>query len=221
LIQTLSLKQTTKIMKKILVTTAICLVGAASLMAQGRINFANTSASGIRISDPALNGGTPVLLGTASTALFGIGPGSVRVSLAAGLSSASLSPVLIGTGANQSFVTNSASLVGTFQGTFPGGSNLGLAGYDGSAPVFLQLTLQSINGLYLGVSPIIQVNLATGVATATTVFSVSTTPSTSEWNYASQFVGNLGTSPNAVPEPSSMVLAGLGAASLLMLRRRK
>jgi hypothetical protein len=200
-------------MKKILLTTALCLIGAASLMAQGRINFANTSATGLRIS-PNQDGSASILLGTGSTAQFGIGPGSTIITLSAGLTSSSLAPVLIGTTlpyGNLSQVTNTTSGIASAQGTFPGGSNLGLQGYDGSAPVFLQFTARSINGAYAGTSSIIQVNLATGLATATTLF-VAGANTASTW-------GGLTMVP--VPEPSSMALAGLGAASLLLFRRRK
>jgi hypothetical protein len=203
-------------MKKILLTTALCLIGAASLMAQGRINFANTSPTGIRISGNA-DGSASLLLGTASTAQFGIGPGSTIIQLYAGLTSSSLAPVLIGTTlpyGNLTQVTNTTSGIAGAQGTFPGGSNLGLQGYDGSAAVFLQFTARSINGLYAGTSPIIQVNLATGAATATTLF-VAGAHTATTW-------GSLTMVPTTiVPEPSSMVLAGLGAASLLLFRRRK
>jgi hypothetical protein len=212
-------------MKKTLVTTAMCMLGAASLMAQGRINFANSSATPIRINDGSITwsgvitensqvtvGPTTSVLGTASTNVFRIGPASTRIQLYAGLTAASLAPVMIGTGANQTFVTNSASTSGTFQGTFPGGSNLALAGYDGSAPVFLRLLATSISSQYQyqGLSSIIQVNLATGVATATTIFAAA--PNASQWGGITMY---------AVPEPSTFALAGLGAAAMLIFRRRK
>ena len=183
-------------------------------MAQGRINFSPTSATPLRVSANA-DGSAAVTLGTASTAQFGFGPAGAYIQLFAGLTSGSLQPVLIGTAANLTQVTNTASGIASAQGTFPGGSNLALAGYDGSAPVFLQYVAYSIgspNGIpYRGISPIIQVNLATGVATATSVFAAGA-------NTASTW-GGLTLVP--VPEPSSMALAGLGAASLLLFRRRK
>lgn len=203
-------------MKKILVTTAICLIGAASMMAQGRINFANTSATAIRINEgtAAAPGANLRILGTASTAIFGIGPLSTRVTLFAGLTADSLTPVLIGTSlpyGTFTSVTNSGNTaLAAAQGTFPGGSNLGLQGYDGTAPVYLRMEARSINGIYVGISPVIQVNLATGAATATTLFSA--TPNANQWNGITMY---------AVPEPTSMALAGLGAASLLIFRRRK
>jgi hypothetical protein len=204
-----SVKKT--LMKKLLVTTALCVITVASAMAQGRINFVNSSATGIRISNNA-DGSASLLLGTASTATFGIGPASTRVQLFAGLSSGSLAPVLIGSTFNLTSVTNSGSLIATAQGTFSGGANLQLAGFDGTAPVFLRFTATSINGLYAGVSPIIQVNLATGSTPSTTVFVAGAQGTASTWN---------GITMTPVPEPSSMALAGLGAASLLIFRRRK
>lgn len=197
-------------MKKLLVTTAICLIGVASVMAQGRIAFANNSLSRIMIQNPTINGGTAVILGTASTALFGIGPASAEIRLFAGLTSSSLSPVLIGTAADQSFVLNTSSTIAGAQGTFAGGGNLPLAGFDGTAPVYLQFSATSVNGAYRGISPIILVNLATGGTPSTAVFGA--TASGSLWN---------GITMVAVPEPTSMALAGLGAASLLIFRRRK
>jgi hypothetical protein len=201
-------------MKKILLTTAMCLIGAASLMAQGRIIFANSSTTPIQISNPQINGGVASILGTGSTAAFGIGPASVRISLFAGLSSGSLSPVLIGTAANQTYVTNTASGIASAQGTFAGGNPLPLPGFDGSAPVFLQMIIESFTGSvpYKATSSIISVTPALSPAAATTVFGAAGGPNL--WNSASFTMV-------PVPEPSSMALAGLGAASLLLFRRRK
>jgi hypothetical protein len=198
-------------MKKILVTTAICLIGATTMMAQGRIAFANNSLSPLRIQNDGINGGASVILGTASTPLFGFGPASTQIRLFAGLTSTSLSPVLIGTTAvaDQQFVLNTSSGIGAAQGTFTGGANLALAGFDGTAPVFLQFTATGPNG-YSGISPIIQVNLATGATPSTAVFGAVAGPNT--WSSVTLTV---------VPEPSSMALAGLGAAALMIFRRRK
>ena len=51
-----------------------------------------------------------MVLGTASTAYFGIGPASVRVQLFAGLTSASLARVPIGTAGNQPYGLNTGSI---------------------------------------------------------------------------------------------------------------
>jgi len=166
-------------MKKILLTTAICLVGAASMMAQGRIAFANTSQSRLYVQNETINGGVPVVLGTASTPLFGFGPASMEIRLFAGLTSSSLSPVLIGTAANAPFVLNTTSGLAAAQGTFAGGNPLPLAGFDGSAPVFLQFSVTGVGAAagYTGLSSIIQVSLATGAAPSTAVFGAVGGPS--------------------------------------------
>lgn len=196
----------------------VCLVAVASSMAQGRINFNNANAtSPIRINDgtianvegvwTAQPGATTVILGTASTAQFGIGPASTQIRLFAGTDSASLSPVLVGTAATQ-FVLNSAATLASAQGTFQGGStlNLGLP----AGPTYLQFTATSIDGRFFGISPIILVTSTASPASAATVF--GSVASASTWNGITMY---------AVPEPSSMALAGLGAASLLIFRRRK
>lgn len=211
-------------MKKLLVTLSVGVLATASLLAQGRVNFSNSSATPILVTSSyygapggpnAFHPGPTNVVGTASTANFGIGPASVRIQLFAGLTSSSLSPVLIGTGANQTVVSNTASTVAGLQGTFNGGSNLPLHGYDGSVPVFLQFTAFSINGAYGRLSPVIQVNLATGSALATQLFSA--TPTANQWD------GILIGFPELVPapEPSALALLGLGASALYFARRRQ
>lgn len=198
-------------MKKTLCLLFLGLGITLSAVAQGRINFANTSATPIRIS----NGGTTLILGTASTAMFGIGPASVRIQLYASLNSSDLSglfpplaPVLIGTGANQTSVTNTASTLAVAQGTFSGGLTLPLAGFDGSHPVFLKMTGVAINGMFWGESTIIQVNLATASDPATQVFS----PTADANHWSGLIIG--------VPEPSSGALLGWGLLCALLQRRR-
>jgi len=163
-------------------------------------------------------------LGTASTAAFGIGPASVQVSLTAGLTSSSLAPVLIGTAANAPFVLNTASAIAAAQGTFPSGSNLVLPGFDGSAPVFLQMHVISLNGLAEGYSPIISVIPATGVATATPVFSATANPNA--WDPFDVWGGGFGGLSNfkigvTTPEPSSLALLGMSFSLMFFARRRR
>jgi len=195
-----------KATKILLAVSVACSLGTAGVLAQGRINFNNSSATPWRI----IGFGADEVLGTASTAHFGIGPASAWVQLYAGLTSSSLSPVLIGSGANQLYVTNTASTLASAQGTFNGGFNLPLQGFDGSAPVFLQMFAQSFDGSYFGFSPIIQVIPAVGVATATPVF--STTADASHWN---------GLRIVDLPEPSALALVGMSFSMMFLTRRRK
>lgn len=166
-------------MNKAIFLLAASLFFVADVVGQGRINFSNTSATAIRIgSNP--DGSGSVILGTASTATWGIGPASVRVTLYAGLTTSTMSPVSIGTCVCLPYVTNTASTAAVAQGTFAGGSSVQIPGSDGVTPYFLQATIQSINGLYYGSSPIIQVVPATLPAAAPSVF--STTADASHWN---------------------------------------
>jgi hypothetical protein len=188
----------------------VILVGvsmASDLLAQGRINFSNSTATPLRISD----GLVTEVLGTASIAHFSIGPGAAEIRLFAGLTSSSLAPVLIGTAANQWYVNNTTSHLAMLQGTFSGGAALSLAGFDGSAPVFLQFTAVAYNGVHCfgGYSPIIQVTLATGVAPSTPVFSA--TPDASHWD---------GLALIYVPEPKPLGLLLVGAALAAILNSR-
>ena len=192
----------------LLVVSVAWLLSTASVPGQGRIAFANTSQSRLFVSHPGINGGLPVVLGTASLPEFGFGPASVEIRLYAGLTSNSLSPVLIGTAANQTFVLNTASTIASAQGTFAGGNPLALPGFDGSAPVYLQFTVRGPPG-YANNSPIILVNLATGAAPSTTVF--AQTADASHWG------------PMVIPafpEPSALALTGLSFGVMFFARRK-
>lgn len=193
-----------------LVSILVGLMGVINAPAQGRINFNNTSATPIRISD----GTTTLVLGTASTATFGFGPASVRVQLFAGLDSAALAPVLIGALANQLYVTNTTSTLATAQGTFPGGFPLYLPGFDGSQPVYLQFTVSPIDlgGLAhwaYAVSPIIRVSLTLAPEYPTQVF--STPADASHWD---------GITITRIPEPTTASILGLGVLLALFPRCR-
>ena len=167
----------------------------------------------------ATPGAITARLGTASTAQFGIGPASVRVELLAGLTTSSMSAVLVGSASNWAYATNNASTLAAAQGLVPGGTGVVLpAPYDGSGPVFFQARAWSIypNNVtswegrfatgagYAGITPIISATPATGVAIPPVL-----------WN---QF-GPL--TLYAMPEPSTLALVGLGGAAMLIFRRRK
>jgi len=207
-------------MKKTIVSTLLCLVTAVSVMAQGRVNFAPTSATPVRISANG-DGSGAVVLGTASTAAFGIGPASARIQLYASANSAdlalssvaafqSLTPVLIGTGANLTSVTNNAGTIASAQGTFAGGNPLPIPGNTGT-PLFFRFTASSINGLYAGLSGIIAVTPTISPAAAGAMFATGA-DTANTWG---------GITMVPVPEPTSIALAGIGAASLVIFRRRK
>jgi hypothetical protein len=143
-------------MKKILILS-LCLLVNASLLAQGRINFNNANAtSPIRIGF----GPTTQILGTASTATFGIGP------------------LLIGTAGTAEYVLNSGNTtLAAAQGTFPGGSTLNVGA---TSPMYLRFTAITPDYSWMGVSPIILVTPSLVPATPTAVFAA--TADSSHWN---------------------------------------
>jgi hypothetical protein len=190
-------------MKKILILS-LCLLVNASLLAQGRINFNNANAtSPIRIGF----GPTTQILGTASTATFGIGPASVQIRLYGGATSTTLAPLLIGTAGTAEYVLNSGNTtLAAAQGTFPGGSTLNVGA---TSPMYLRFTAITPDYSWMGVSPIILVTPSLVPATPTAVFAA--TADSSHWNGITLWI----------PEPSSFALLSLGAAALMASRRRK
>jgi hypothetical protein len=204
------------IMKKIIISISFCLLATASLLAQARINFANSNLTPLRIHD--YSNDTWVTLGAASMPLFGIGPASVRIQLLVGLTPSSLSPALIGPGADQLFVTNSASSLAMFQGTFNGGTSLPLPGFDGTTVAFLQMTFTSVNGSFYGQSSIIQVVPSLLPNIATSVFGAPNTPNAWDagdpWDGISQLAIEV-----TVPEPSALALLGSSFFAILLALR--
>jgi len=209
-------------MKKLL--TLITLVAATSAFAQGRVNFANSAA-------------TLISAGGASTAitdqyLYAIFLAPSTTVLAAGQSSSFTDPVFQTQGGSN--VTQHATAIGRIAGVngfdtggAPGGTvdfivrgwsaNAGstwaqaLASWNNGAPE--NPALAGLGGMFIGQS-LVGNNILLGdggAIGATTLFGAG----------ATQVPGfNMAFVP-LVPEPSSMALAGLGAASLLLFRRRK
>lgn len=192
-------------MKKLFAALIALLIFSPNLFAQGRINFVNSSSTPLRIND----GFDTYVIGTATTARFGIGPASMQIRLYAGLTSSSLIPMLIGSAANQEFVLNTASMIPAAQGTFPGGAVLPLQGFDGSQPVFLQFTAVDINGMFFGQSPIIQVTPTLPALPATTVF--DPVADANHWNGLTIYI----------PEPGTSTLVIMGAVLLRTFRSRR
>jgi hypothetical protein len=222
-----------KTLRSLLLVTLIGLALPLGALAQANVNFSNSSRHPLRLTDgimsPAgqiLSGGSITqILGTASTATFGIGPASVRVELLAGTTANNLFPLLIGNNESLPFVTNTANatILGA-QGSFPGGTTVALPtlpGFDGSAPVFFQFRAWSIGGDnalslaerlnsgsgYAGISDIIAVTPALLPAIPTPLFG----DNPNQWQ---------GLTLYAVPEPATLTLIGLGLLLGFQSRRR-
>jgi hypothetical protein len=203
-------------MKKTLLTLALVAVTAATSFGQGKITFGNDSTRLFTIGD-ALPGDPsgPVPSGPLPSGV------SLVASLYAGTaSSMALQTSITLTGAD--FLTagrmaNKAVLL-TVAGGAPVTFQIVLSGSDATRPTTLTgaAVRDNLGSGYLGYFGTSGLFTATPGTSVTYPFIYQTTaPVNSTW-------GPGGIVANAIiPEPSSMALAGLGAASLLLFRRRK
>jgi len=189
-------------MKKILSAMLVSAVASVAAYAQGTVNFVNLS------GNPALN--APVTLSDHTTRLAG---GTFMAELLGGTAAGSLSLQ----GAATPFLTGGGA------GYFNGSTRV-ITGVAEGAVAFLQVRVW--NTAY---GATYALALATGQGGQpdayglSNIFSVTTgapnggPPPT----VPATMVGLTSFSLNAVPEPSTFALAGLGAAALLLFRRRK
>jgi len=205
-------------MKKILTLTA--LIGATTVsFAQGTVNFANATATLISA------GGVATPLSGVTTFNYAVFLAPSTTVNAPGLSSTFTDPVFQTPGGPGN--VNSPTIAGRLVtvNNYVAGGTAGTAvdflvrGWSANAGATWAAALAFWNNglpaqdMWIGQSLIgNDINLGNGGAI----------PSTALFGLGANQVGgfNMGFVP-AVPEPSSMVLAGLGAASLLLFRRRK
>jgi hypothetical protein len=201
-------------MKKVLFLSSLVSMAAVGAFAQGTLN-ANNSGSGVlvQVQDPLINGGAATTIGTpATTAGFsGAGKGQVTIEMFAAVNGTSLqtleasTPIWTG--------LNSPSSLGPAQGTFAPGNPFTLpsvAGvFDGSKAIEIIFWGVTSDGLHAGWSA-----EATGITPAT---GAGTPPAI--FGNGAGLINSFVLQP--VPEPSTIALGGLGAASLLLFRRRK
>jgi hypothetical protein len=190
-------------MKKILVTMALVAVSAAAF-AQGKINMVNDSAHPIVWTGGSLDG----------QLVDGLTPlgQSLLIDLYGGASAGSLT-------LQQTTTMSTGGLPGIF-----GPKTFTSANLPGGVQAFMQVqirdsayataALAQAAGKPAGFSSIFTFNPSSTIAFNSIVVSGGTALST--WAPGNVTV----TAPN-IPEPSSMALAGIGAASLLLFRRRK
>jgi len=209
-------------MKKLLLITSVLTLAALGAMAQGSIN-ANNNGTGVfgMIQNPLINGGTAVKIGTPATAagFVGAGPGQIAYTLYAlpdSIANGSIA-TLIAQGTVLASGFNVSSGLAGQQGNFAPGSGIVLpttyAAFGGSAPVdFLMYLTATVNGV-----PYTSGATGEGVVTPTSATAVST--GTLPISIFAPGITSLVLTP--VPEPSTIVLGGLGAAALLAFRRRK
>jgi len=182
-------------MKKTL-TTLVCLLAGVAAFAQGTVNFANLV--GTTLNQPIFhNDGTTRLAS-----------GTFMAQLLGGSSAANLAPIgttafLSGGGAGY-FLGGTQVIPGVLEG---GVAFIQIRAWDTTKGATYALAFASGAGDAWGASGVFSVT--TGAPTA----NPPTTPAT--------LVGLTSFNLNPIPEPTTFALAGLGAAALLLFRRRK
>lgn len=192
-------------MKKVLLTLALTAVCAASF-AQGKISFLNNAAHAVVWSNVVKT----VDAGVAGQSVANTGPGAtLLVDLYGGANAGSM------TLQTTTVISAAAGLFGPFNFT---SANLA-GGVTATMQVkiressFATAELAVAGGGYYGFSPIFTFRPSSTIAFNSIVNPGGTALST--WADGPIQVTAV------VPEPSSMALAGIGAASLLIFRRRK
>jgi hypothetical protein len=201
-------------MKKLFVTAVVTLacVGA---FAQGKVTFGNdanhlvqfaTDTTHLTSTYSSLSGLAVPQSGGASS----INMGLFTVELLAGSTAGNLSV----------FSTVNGAAIGLADGRFPN-TTVTLTGLPGGTPAFFEVRIwEAAAGSYAATQT--GAGRTTWLQAASSVFSMSPggfapTPIVSAWPAGAL---NLGT-VDPVPEPSTFALAGLGAAAMLIFRRRK
>jgi hypothetical protein len=190
-------------MKKYISILAITVVAAATSFAQGTLVFVNSSTSTVKA------GGTNVPSGGGSVEfLWG------ATSAQAPASSLDLNPA------------GWTALAGTIKSLSPAGRfNAGTFTINGIAPgAVVGGLVRGWTGAFATYAEAIAGGAMIGYSAPFTVDTgdpTTTPPGTAGAIFNSTAAPFTGLTVSLVPEPSSMVLAGLGAASLLLFRRRK
>jgi hypothetical protein len=204
-------------MKKLFVLTSILALGALSSFAQGYISAVNTTVNPVLIQDTtgtihvgAVNIGKPA---TAAGFGTGAGPGAVTFSLYAAVNGASLSTLesaqsLVATVQNSSSgLANAQGLINTSTIQLPTSAGV----FDGTSQIEVIWYGVTGDGKYAGWS-----NEGTGITPAT-----GTGLAPAIWGASPLITSMTLVNVVATPEPATIALGGLGAAALLLFRRRK
>ena len=216
-------------MKKLLITTAATLVSVA-VFAQGTVYFSNNAFQKISSGTVGSAASTwTVVPATANLLNFGLfyATGATQPQPGALTFLGSVSGVNSATSAGLIVNTSGASITALgIPTTSPGQANVwvAIAGWSGSFGTdwaAAKASALTTTGNYFGQSPVINVAPNAGGLGPTTG------PGAIIWQTASgtdptKIAGGFGVfTAGIVPEPSTMALAGLGMAAMLIFRRRK
>lgn len=204
-------------MKKLATLIVVTVAGVTGVLAQGFLAGQNFSTSPLT----AVNqGGTSNIVGAAGSILA---PGSTIVTLWVATNGAPKSALVqVAQG------TNSTASIGLAIGTFNLGNPLTLAApWDGSFQIELLYRAWSIS---TGATqwnpnwsdPLLRPTTGfAGESAMLTAFTLQTGGNPAPATFGAGLLTGLVLTQGTIPEPSTLVLAGLGLASLLALRRRK
>jgi len=201
-------------MKKLATLFAMTAVGLGSAWAQGTIDFHNPNTFPLRVTDAA--GNTTTVGSTGSP----LGPASVRVGLFTGPNGSTS----IGQMAMVGMTTNSASTVALFVGTFNGGNPYTITPSTPNAQVAFMFAAWSISTGALTYDAALIASTGYAGASAIgqnyTLGGFGSPPSLPGATFGAGAGQISGFTLTPVPEPSTLALGLLGAAALLMRRRK-
>jgi hypothetical protein len=193
-------------MKKVLITSLMS-IAATVAFGQGTVFFANDSAT--------LTSPPDRLIRFETSNLPAVGT-NIQVQLyvgAAGANSSSLTPIAAAPGRLRASTT-------TIPGVWSGGGDRTLTGFNFGQAVTLQVRAWDIAfGSTYEAALANPANAGLIGASSTFAYQIPATPSNPVGDFF--MVNFTGFTVAAIPEPSTFALAGLGAAALLIFRRRK
>lgn len=202
-------------MKKLATLFGMMVVGLGTALSQGTIDFHNPNTFPVTVRDGA---GNVTTIGSAGSPL---GPSSVRVGLFIGANGAPFSSMtMVG------LATNSPASTPLFVGTFNGGTSFAVPGRNNGDQVSFAFAAWSISTGALTyqdalIAPTGYVSFTPVVGNGYTLKGGATLPDPT-WGtptLAQPWLVN-GLQLQAVPEPSTIALGLLGAAALLIRRRK-
>jgi hypothetical protein len=203
-------------MKKLLIVAL--LVGATSAsFGQGLISWANTSSTLILLDPDGAAGGQPavnlpVRAGAGTTYNFGLFLAPVGTAAPTGIDDANWQLVT-------AYALNSTAAAGAGRMLNPGNASSATYG-PGTSVNFIVRAWQTQSGVADWSAAKTEGFLAIGTSSlGTLIVGGGAFPVPGAFGVATGQIGGFTVVP--VPEPSSMALAGLGAAGLLLFRRRK